>query len=408
MTDFLLRNAAERNGTGTFELLPRDIQLNLVNPLSLWELARLATFSRGWRELFRSFLTPDQARLLEVLGRGVPGRITGPQLGFLLRLIKDAVRGLLFAAHWEKTDPLNPEPQSFLIDAEGQRLPFLSGSGHVEVCLRWIEELTSSRLQSIVFPDLHMQTLPRCSVRTPGGACIEISGRRPGAEGCASDRVPSDQAELSVTLQHYEGDDGEWFRALLLGVSLLVLNRRFSKWELTWGLRREGSCTGTGQPAMSLQGPQLCVRRGTAVRRCRGTAVRVLPDSARVPDGGNFVWYIEKPPRVVAVRLLTGDGQGWKEYQVLEDMQVFKTDARACIYYHVGPDGLSQCSFKTHDDWRTAESHSNDSAATQRRLIEDIITQPNPGAVLLVRVVSSIRGGIEEEGVIAGGTGPLS
>lgn len=334
-----------QDGYGTWDFLIHDVQEDVVKRLSLREAARFAMLSRGCRSFYRSRLSQRQARLLEVLQKGVPGRITGPQLGFLRRLLCDALRGRLFGANIDRF--MGGPKRPFYIDSEGKRLRRRSVPGCMEVFLGWDWNVEN---RGPGHPEVWTQTLPWFIFRTPGGVRIEVSGDA-DLIWDERDRLPLNLADFLLRIEYYQSDDVDWVCALVQAVSLFVFEKGFEEREDRWA----------AIPKSAGRGRQ---------------KTRVL---------------IERAPRVLAVQLRQGcNMQGTAEGRALEGMQGLVAGAKACGYFHVGPylNGAGP-----------SDDRANLALALKRReLIKKDIACEGAGAVLLVRVVSGA--GFEAEGVI--------
>jgi hypothetical protein len=321
-----------------------------VKRLWLREAARLATLSRGCRQFFRARLNPEQAGLLEVLQKGVPGRMSGPQLGFLRQLVCDAIRGRLFSVHRESSAPVSPSMHDFCIDSEGQRLQGRrSNSECLEVFLGWHERV---KHQGPGQPDVWVLTLPNCRVKIPGGASIKISWTT-GWPLNPWDRVPTNLAELSVSFEHCKDNDADWLRALLLAISLFVFEEGFAEREERWKAVPGGSC--------------------------KGLKTKIL---------------IECAPRIVSVLLHADANQeGTDELRLLAGMQGLVQGTQARGFFHVGPNRENR--FRA---LLAEEDEERQAASEQRKLIENGIRRAGASAILLLRVVNN--GGFEAEGVV--------
>lgn len=334
----------------------------MVSRLPVWDAARVATLSSECLEFFRSRLSLEQAHLLGVLVRGVPGRITGQQMRFLRRLLKDAVRGRLLSSHWEGAVPADPTEQRFCIDAFGERknggwgaqLPRCWDRGCLVVTLGWIEE-ERHMVQGQHLYRVH--ALPYCWVTTPAGPSIDISKGRQRLN--KYDKVPMSLADLSVFFRQQGCHDAQWLRALLLGISLFALEKQFEE----------------------------------SVNKWKG--------SRRRPNRREVLY--ETAPRVVALSFDTGNGQGAEELRVLKGMRGLAEGAGAFACYHVGHNLLPRQLSTTYQGWTDAKSAMYDAAKRGRGPIEEHVARPGTGAVLLVRVVNNWRAGVEEDGVIAEG-----
>lgn len=353
----------------------RDLQEVVVNRLCLREAARLATVSRVWRQFFLSSISPEVAPLLDVLRRGVPGRITGPQLRFLLRLIQDALCGRLFSWYGPTGGREPPEDprwgfgRRFFIDAEGRLWTRDLRLGCTKVYLGWRYTWQVHRTEGRQKIVVH--TLPHCKVSVPGGALVEILGGRPKRHWSVGplDRLPGHLANLTVYFEGCQVGDGEWVRSLMLGISLFIFEKGFEEREVTWEAVRRAGCT---------------ARRKTGSYRRRKTKTR-----------------IERAPRVVSVRIGEEDRVGAEEWRrVLAGMQGPLAAPHTFAYYHVGPRDLEQSLFHIEQEWLAAWDRLKYLAYLRRRLIWERIRAPGSGAILLVRVVSSTDSGIEAECVI--------
>lgn len=111
--------------------LPRDLLDEVFAFLPLRDAARMAPTSRACRERLRSLLSPQQARLLVILGTGVQGGISAPHLDFLQNLLKTAFQGRLQAAY--RTPKLHWRRLIFIGRPKGRRFQLPGAFGKIKV-----------------------------------------------------------------------------------------------------------------------------------------------------------------------------------------------------------------------------------------------------------------------------------
>lgn len=197
--------------------LPGDLQEKILLFLPLRVAAKMAPISSACRNRLRSRLSPQQARLLGILGTGVRGRITVPQLEFLFGLIKAAFQGRLLATHWKAKWSCTERERTrvFYISPKGRRLrmPIVPGSMKVELEAWLTETFTKPWLWT-----------PWCRVTAPGRAgnvswCLSTREARETAADLNFLRVVVRQ---HICIECHDGRQCEWVLAVLLAVYLYM------------------------------------------------------------------------------------------------------------------------------------------------------------------------------------------
>lgn len=196
-----------------WKALPVELQEKVVVKLPLREAALVATLCRRYRELLHSRLSPQHARLLQVLTAGAPGRISAPQLEILIALLRSVIRGRPLTSFWaRKLKVWGPWAHEFFVDPKGRRVRKPSPGSN---CFKVRLAKRSPHCERGWGPGMCWRH-PHFTVKLPGGALIRIQWARFLSEGAFTDV----EGAYNLDIYFRDSRDSEWVQALLLAVCL--------------------------------------------------------------------------------------------------------------------------------------------------------------------------------------------